>query len=407
MSTKKRDTKKDPGHRPKNKPKGAGRTKQFLPSNNLFAIITILFIISSAFSSYISYEKSRNIAEELTGKVSAQARLCLNKQPSISQNCSTTAEIGVGYYCDVDGTDPDNDTLSFHDNTALFDIDPVTGEIIFTPDASDAGNHNIMITASDGKGCSNSNATTMFTLYIPAPPGPSPGPGGGGGGGGAPRECIPQWECTPWSMCRPDGTRTRECYTLNNCLVDKPEEERGCIYVLPPAPRKRPYPEYYLCNFDIEDECFASFGMRENWIYTYKAKNSTIIIDSLPEDGADVLIDQNILFFAGLKRINSVDVTGDGINDFEYIPHRISDGRIEMTVRLIEREEVVLERPVYIWRTPSWLAAIMIFFYDNACTILILLLALLSVLVWKGALKAIQDKKAKKGIKKNKSQKKH
>jgi len=397
MRIKKRDKTREKRAETRGRPTKAG--KETLPANNLFAIITFLLMMSSLLSSYLAYTHSRNIVEELTGEVSAQARLCVNKQPSITQSCNTTAEIGSGYYCDVDGSDPDNDTLTFYDNTALFDIDQVTGEIIFTPDASDAGTHIITVIVSDGKGCDNSNASSSFSLYIPSPPGPAPSPGGGGGGGGGggtARECTPQWECMPWGTCGPDGTRTRTCYTLNNCLVEKPDEVQSCIYVLPPKPGRRPYPEYYLCNFDIESECFASFGMRENWIYTYKAENSTINIDAVLDDGADVSVDDTITFFAGLKRINGVDVTGDGIDDFEYIPHQIVDGRVEMTVRLIERKELMFERPVYIWSVPAWLAAIMLFFYNNACVIILLLLIILAVLIWLVLLRRI-DGRNKKG----------
>jgi len=46
-------------------------------------------------------------------------------------------------------TDPENDTLTFSDNTTLFDIDPFTGFINFTPTNADVGTHYILISVTD------------------------------------------------------------------------------------------------------------------------------------------------------------------------------------------------------------------------------------------------------------------
>ncbi|MBW2971849.1 hypothetical protein KY359_02325 [Candidatus Woesearchaeota archaeon] len=379
-------------------PKREGR--EVLPTNNLFAIIVIFFIINSLLAGYLTYQRSQRIMQELTGEVvttEGQARVCINKQPSINQSCNTTATVGAGYYCDADATDPDNDTITFYDDTALFSIDPSTGEIIFTPGAGDAGNHTITLTASDGRGCSNSNATSTFNLNIPGVPGvPSAGGGGGGGGAGPPRECTPLWECTPWSICRSDGARTRTCYTLNNCPKDRPEEMQNCIYLLPPVAPRPKFKEFYLCNFDEKDECFASFGMMEDWVYTYKAEDSTINILGLSEEGADVSIDDTIFFFAGTARIKPVDVTGDGIEDFEYILHRIYGGRAEMTVRLVKQVEVVVEKPVYIERLPVWMVLILMFVYENACIILLIVMIMAALLIYAGIMHKAEKEEQKK-----------
>lgn len=369
-----------------------------LPTNNLFAIIIILFIITSILSSYLTYERSKTVVDELSGKAAAEAKLCVNKQPTINQSCNTTGTIGVGYYCDVDASDPDNDTITFYDNTGLFDIDNATGEIIFTPDAADAGTHSIVLTASDGKGCSNSNATTAFTITIPGLPGPPPGPagGGGGGGGGVERECTPQWECTRWGPCQPDGKRTRICYTLNNCFVDKPIESADCIYVLPPRPRVPvPEPVLYLCNFDLVDECQADFGAGENWIYTYKQKNSTITVFGVEGEGMDAAVDYSIYFFAPITRIKPLDVTGDGVDDFEYIVHSIEGGKARTTVRLVRQVESVVERPVYIETLPYILVIILMFVYENACTIFLIVLILAAIFLYSAIMRKVEKQREK------------
>jgi hypothetical protein len=361
------------------------KKRETLPTNNLFAIIILIFIITTTLSSFLTYTKARMITQELTGGVptEAQARFCINKQPTATQGCNTTATVGVGYYCDASGSDPDNDTLTFYDDSPLFSIDPTTGEIIFTPTAGDAGAHSITITASDGKGCTNSNATTTFTLTIPSVPGGAGG-GGGGGGGAAIRECSPQWECTPWSSCASDQTQTRQCYTLNNCLKDKPAETASCTYLLPPRPRTpsmQKFEQFYLCNFDEESECFANFGPREDWVYTYQGRNSTINIMSIESKGAGVAIDDDIYLFAPLQRIQPVDVTADGVYDFEYILHKIAGGRADMTVRLMKQVKVVVEKPIYIAMVPIWIRAMLVYIYENPCVIALILILLTLIII--------------------------
>ncbi len=374
--------------------------KDLVPLNNLLAVIVMLFIISSVLSSYVSYTNSRRILQEMTGELvsEAKARVCVNKPPSISGNCSSSATVGSGYYCDVDASDPDNDTITFFDDAVLFGIDSSLGEIIFTPQAGDVGSYNITVTASDGKGCSNSNATYFFVLTVSGVPGPPPGPGGGGGGGAAPVECEPQWECTPWSSCGPDGVRTRRCYSLNNCLVDKPRESEECIYLLPPAlrrPRPPAVPGFEFCDFDVEGSCLRNVGVDEDWLMDYDGEVGVLnffIDDSM----IDISMDDERFISVPLRRIKGVDMDGDGVDDIEFILHDISGGRADLTGRLVSRREVVVERPVYIQALPGWMSAILMFVYSNACAILIVLLVLVSVLIYRPVIDRF-GKKDKKG----------
>ncbi len=61
----------------------------------------------------------------------------------------------------------------------------------------------------------------------------NPASGGSSGGGGffvsQPEECIPEWECSPWSQCI-NGSQTRKCVDVNNCNTteDKPPEKQAC-----------------------------------------------------------------------------------------------------------------------------------------------------------------------------------
>mgnify|MGYP000601385515 CR=1 FL=1 len=61
----------------------------------------------------------------------------------------------------------------------------------------------------------------------------NPASGGSSGGGGffvsQPEECIPEWECSPWSQCI-NGSQTRKCVDVNNCSTteNKPPEKQAC-----------------------------------------------------------------------------------------------------------------------------------------------------------------------------------
>ncbi|MEM2990529.1 MAG: hypothetical protein QXQ02_05025 [Halobacteria archaeon] len=57
---------------------------------------------------------------------------------------------GDPYYYKVNASDIDYDVLHFSDNTTLFEINPYTGEITFTPASLDVGTHLVMINVTDG-----------------------------------------------------------------------------------------------------------------------------------------------------------------------------------------------------------------------------------------------------------------
>jgi len=76
-----------------------------------------------------------------------------------------TGQINQLFTYDIDASDVDvGDILTFSDNTILFDINPVTGLISFTPTL--AGVYNIGITVCDDSGLPNACTTDTFTLII-------------------------------------------------------------------------------------------------------------------------------------------------------------------------------------------------------------------------------------------------
>ncbi|MBS3098407.1 tandem-95 repeat protein [Candidatus Woesearchaeota archaeon] len=87
----------------------------------------------------------------------------VNDAPAIgSFSPSTTAVVGETYDYDVNATDIDGDTITYYDNTTLFNINSATGIISFTPAIGDIGSHTINISASDGQ----LNDSKLFTLNV-------------------------------------------------------------------------------------------------------------------------------------------------------------------------------------------------------------------------------------------------
>ena len=72
------------------------------------------------------------------------------------------AVVGTPFTLQFNATDIDGDTVTFTDNSTLFDIDPVTGLIEFSPDVDGVGTEISAITASDGQ-LSNSE---LFSITI-------------------------------------------------------------------------------------------------------------------------------------------------------------------------------------------------------------------------------------------------
>jgi len=86
-----------------------------------------------------------------------------NRPPVIDPIENQSATEDLEFNLTINATDPDGDTLTFSDNTPLFDIDPLTGFINFTPNVTQIGLHNIEITVDDGD---NGTASATFWLNI-------------------------------------------------------------------------------------------------------------------------------------------------------------------------------------------------------------------------------------------------
>lgn len=78
------------------------------------------------------------------------SRFLENKPPIMHDIPEKTAYVDEIFIFRVTASDPDGDTLTFKDETGLFDIDQQTGNINFIPTPADNGSYEIPIIASDG-----------------------------------------------------------------------------------------------------------------------------------------------------------------------------------------------------------------------------------------------------------------
>lgn len=90
----------------------------------------------------------------------------IDRPPVIQAVVNQSAQEDVPFRLEVKGSDPDiagGDVLTFSDDSALFDIDPATGVINFTPARKDAGTTRVRLTVTDRDGLS---ASTEFWLTV-------------------------------------------------------------------------------------------------------------------------------------------------------------------------------------------------------------------------------------------------
>ena len=86
--------------------------------------------------------------------------LNVNRKPELASIGTLSAVQDVQYTKQLTATDSDSDTLTYNDNTTLFNITS-SGLIQFTPTNSDVGSHAVEITVSDGNGGIDSEDITV------------------------------------------------------------------------------------------------------------------------------------------------------------------------------------------------------------------------------------------------------
>ena len=140
-------------------------------------------------------------------------------------------------------SDPDHslDELNFSvhgaDNFNV-SINDSTREITITNPQGNCEADDIFYKATDPENATaDSNMVTLESLCEQEESSSS----GGGGGSNFREECTPQWSCSEWGECRPNGTQVRECNDLNNCNEEYNTrwQEQECEYEEEEEPEPR------------------------------------------------------------------------------------------------------------------------------------------------------------------------
>jgi hypothetical protein len=124
----------------------------FTPTNSMVGVYTLNFSVDDG-------ELENNIAWRLI----TMEILNVNDPPEIKTIEKHFVRVGENFILNIKATDIDeNDSLTFGTDSELFDINPTSGEINFTPYNKHIGTHRISITVTDG----NASVSKEFILEI-------------------------------------------------------------------------------------------------------------------------------------------------------------------------------------------------------------------------------------------------
>ena len=202
--------------------------------------------------------------------VQQDGRVAINSPPILGALPVCRLFINETFSQIIPASDPDGDTITFADNTTLFQINSSSGQIIFLHNGTPLGNISININVTDPFNAvdsgtlicellnttntttpTNSTNTTNTTTTNTTTPGGGGKPFGkgtfSGSGGGTSPTCNENWDCNQWSQCSATYDQTRTCVDRNACgtIYNRPSTIKDCI------------PEGMLIlNITFEPSCF-------------------------------------------------------------------------------------------------------------------------------------------------------
>ncbi len=114
----------------------------------------------------IATDNSQLTGTAYINTVTINNRILVNRNPIITSMPVTTATVNQVYYYDVDAIDPDNDPITYSLSTLSprgMIINPNTGLITWTPDATQLGDNDVIVLAQDNRG---GLARQLFTITV-------------------------------------------------------------------------------------------------------------------------------------------------------------------------------------------------------------------------------------------------
>jgi len=142
------------------------KKEKFEITNNMVALLAILFIVISSIGNYIVYRAGEEAPiKQLIGLATGQMRMCFNEPARINNDCNSYSYAQEQYSCFINATDREGRNISYSDNSTLFNINN-NGTIEFIPLRENIGYYNIILNISDGSVCPNSVTTKAMGLYV-------------------------------------------------------------------------------------------------------------------------------------------------------------------------------------------------------------------------------------------------
>ncbi len=219
-------------------------SSEFIFGENLTEINSTGYINFTANNSQVGFYQvnitvndSRNCSNSTDSAVLNLTVYNTNDPPEFNgpiENQSWEANtVWVAFDLDDYFSDPDNDALRYT-KSVLNNIDVEIDEkniVSFTPLPDWVGVEYITFFAWDPSGANASSNDIMLTVLSEQAQQTTSTTSGGGAGGFA--KCIPEWYCTEWGLCLPEGYQTRQCTDLHDCgtLLHRPNVTQACEYI--------------------------------------------------------------------------------------------------------------------------------------------------------------------------------
>ncbi len=103
-----------------------------------------------------------------TSTTSGEVLICIDNPPALTDISNYALYFGSAFALQVVASDEDDTSLTYYDNSSLFEINQ-SGYINFTSTQDQAGTYHILITVEDDAGCLALNSTEAFLLQISIP----------------------------------------------------------------------------------------------------------------------------------------------------------------------------------------------------------------------------------------------
>src|SRR3989338_1710952 len=148
-------------------PRDDGEIGEIRVSNNFLALVILMLLLVVASVNYYIYANyaAKQDVIKIQGAATGTVRLCINNPPVINNSCSPYVNVSSLYFCNINATDANGQSISYSDNSSLYNISS-NGTISFNPSQSQLGTEISRAYAADNSSCTNSNASKTVNITV-------------------------------------------------------------------------------------------------------------------------------------------------------------------------------------------------------------------------------------------------